>query len=370
MTAWKIKLLWLLFFSVLIFSFYKLDVFLLIKGQVPLQDLDIYYQMGRDVIAGAHPYRLSYMPTGGPPLVIVPYLPLSILPLSWARSLMTVISLMAGLISCYLLAKNINSPNKYLVTLGLFDLLLLTFPARFSLLMGQPNLVLMLGVTLLLTAGKPKVRGLALALATVLKTHFLISWLALLGKHKKVLLTAVITIGAIGLLALPVIKPQYYSYYVRERGRFYVTPSISDQPTTDYYNQSLRSTMNRLGVGPYYLWVWLPLLAGIGFYLVKTGNIKMGILASFLLSPIVWQHYFVTLFPVLILMWWPNRYHWQISAWLAVISALIFIQLPLLHTAQLNLATGLVASHYFWGVVTLAVFLIWPSAKARRRTAS
>ncbi len=367
---WLKKLCWMVLCFSLVLIFYKLQFLKLVAGQVALADFDIYHQMAIDVIAGTHPYRLSYMQTSGPPLVIAAYLPFSLLPINWARSLITLFNLGAGLISCYLLAQNINLKHKFLITLGLFDLLLLTFPARFSLLMGQPNLIIMLAITFLLTTGKFQTRGLALGLATVMKTHFLISWLSLFNQHKKVLLSALITVSVVGLLTLPVIKPQYYLDYLKERSGFYLRPSVMTQPTTDYYNQSLRSTLNRLGVGQLYIHVWLPLVLGLGIFLIKSGDMETGVVATFLLSPIVWQHYFVTLFPILILLGWQNRHHRWMIVWLVVIGLTVLTQFSFLHTTNLNFYTGLVASHYFMGSLALAVLLIWLSAKVRCRTAA
>ena len=179
-------------------------------GQTPMLDFDTYYQIACDVLEGKHPYELPYMQTAGPPLVISPFIPLAFLPLQLGRVMMVWGSLIASIISCFLLAKKISSKLIWPAALTLFIFLLTAFPARFSIELGQPNLFCLLFITLLLTQKNDKRSGLWLALLTILKTFFLISSLALIRTKLQMVGFAFIIGAIIALSSFSDLKPQNY----------------------------------------------------------------------------------------------------------------------------------------------------------------
>lgn len=339
--------------------FWKIDLISFLRGQEVMWDLDIYYQIAVDVRQGADPYDLPYMETAGPPAVIIPYLPLSFFSLATARSVMVGLSLISAWFSCWLLASHLFKTHRFQWALLLHFLLWLTFLPRYNLNVGQPNLLLMLGVTSLLATTSLPRQSLSVALITLVKTHYLVAWGSLLIQPKTLLVAGLILAG-ITVASLPIIKPQFYWKYFTQRASHYLM-SAPPIPDLDYYNQSLRSTLSRLHLAEFYPLVLLVILAlGIA-HLLETGDIQSGLLLSLLVSPIVWQHYLVVAYPIAVLSldeaWQRNHLPW----YLIFGSGLLVLHLPWLHGQPVALVPGILASHYYWGLL-----LLWLSRLNRR----
>lgn len=309
---------------------------LLLTGQVPLMDFDIYYQTARDVMAGQHPLSLPYMQTGGPPSVILPFIPFSFLPLTVARAVMTWVSLLAIVITAYVMAKTCFKKEVFLATIILASVWLMAFPSRFNLGQGQPNLLVMLLAALVLTSKG----ALAAALMAVVKTNYLVVFASF--SPKKLMSSILMFMVFVGL-GFGVIKPSYYADFVRERGGATISygAEIID---VDYYNQSLKSTLSRFGVEKIYAPVFWVLAVGSGIYLFRSKNIAAGILLSLLLSPILWQHYVVVAYPVVVGLF--KKRPWMSALGMGLIS----MELPWVHGQALTLINSLPASHYFMGL--------------------
>lgn len=329
-----------------------------LSGQTPLWDFDVYHQTARDVWSGLSPYQVPYMQTAGPPLVIAPYVPLASFSLSLGRSLMTVVNMWAGGMACYLLARSLVGQWRVELCLLLQLLLWISFPARFSLLLGQPNLVLLLAVTIVLLrkSKQPASIGaaaLALASTVIIKTNFVMLWISVLRQQPKLAILAAGGVLSVALLLSPLLKPQFYQEY-RARTPYYTSAAVM-LPDVDYYNQSLRSTLGRLGEGTLAPAAFAA-VAILGMaYLLSVGDPAQGILLSLLLSPIVWQHYIVVIYPVVVLLAAKLvvRKSWWWLTFLAVCMLLLAVEFPRLHGAPLGDWRSIWASHYFFGLLGL-----------------
>lgn len=145
---------------------------LLLMGQIPLMDFDIYYRTAKDVMAGQHPMELPYMQTGGPPSVILPFVLISIFPLAVARGLMFGSSIIALILAARVMARKYFGDRILIATCLMATMGLVAFPTRFNLGQGQPNLWLMLLVGWLISdSGK---RWWIAALLAVIKTNYLV----------------------------------------------------------------------------------------------------------------------------------------------------------------------------------------------------
>ncbi len=246
--------------------------------------------------------------------------------------------------------------GKWRVSLGLMISagLLISFPVRFNFIVGQPNPLLMWLVAVLLTNKSGKVKGIAAGLLIVIKTNYVLVLASLLKANRRALAIAIGVI-AIGLsLSLLLLSPKVYGEYLEQRAQGYIfaTPVTTN---VDYYNQSLKATMARLHLNDRYVAIFgLATLIG-ALYLIKVGDVISGVLVSLLLSPIVWQHYVIVVYPILFLVgmtvWRQKRYR----VWWLVSFGLLLIHFPRLHGLPASLPYSFIASHYFIGLVTLLI---------------
>lgn len=328
------------------------DLFL---GHIQLLDFDAYYQMLPAVANGVSPYEISSMQTAGPPSVILPYLLLSGLSLEISRGSMTAISILSSVMACWLLARYLFPSKQVLLTLALLTLFWLTFAARFTLLMGQSNILVMFLMTVLLTkSGWPQ--SIALALSTILKANYLAIW-PYLFRRPKVLLTSgciVILIFLLGFWRIPLTT---YQFYFSERFLSYAAMQVSAKQM-DYYNQSLQASLGRIDLILLYPIVLLLLILLWMFTIWRSKNLAFGIIFSLVLSPIVWQHYFVVLFPVIVLIAWRYRSRPLLIAGCVVSYGLTMFQWSNFHQLDVNWLTGVLGSHQYLGVLLLLAILL------------
>lgn len=333
---------------------WKVNLLQFVTGSTQLWDFDVYYQTAVDVLHGAHPYQLSYMQTAGPPLVIAPFLVFSWLPLAVARSLMTVLSLVSIGGTAWLLSKTIFRKDPLPFALVLSCLLLLLFQPRFNLLLGQPNLLIMWLITMLLTsqpAAQTK-NAVLLTVITLLKTHYAVAWLSLLKNYWRTVLIGAAILLVLFVTTLPVLKLRYYTDYATARFSEHMAKALVIQDV-GYYNQSLRATLARLNLADTFLFFTICILLVGGWYVLSSNDLAAGFLLSLLISPIVWQHYMVITYPILFVTLLRYAKNKQLPWHLVGATLLLTAHLPWLHEQPVSLFTGLAASHYYFGVLLL-----------------
>lgn len=352
--------------------FYRIKVPDFLMGSMPLFDFDIYWQMARDVLQGMHPYQLPYMQTSGPPLVIAPFFIFSFVPLVSARAVMSMSTILCVAVSSWLLtirvSKNIN--QRILAFLLLQFFFWLAFPTRFTLLLGQLNAVLLVLITLLAVyPHKQKLSGILVALSLVVKTNYIFLLFTQVRNLRK-LLTSVLTVLILIVITSGWLKPVYYTDYLTQKAEGYVaSPQVNT--TTDYYNQSLRSTLTRVGLGNAFQIIWVTLLVILLYQLIKTQDLELGVLTSLLVSPIIWSHYVVVIYPFIVirlLAWWKKKDKIPLWKWvvLAILTVLLTIEVKSLHQAPLTLTTGILASHYYIGLALLYVLKVSESSVVKK----
>lgn len=336
----------------------KLNFFTsLISGETVLLDFDTYYKLTTASLSGTNPYSVyDIMQTPAPPLIFLYFSPFTLVPLSIARTLTTVINLFSGYLASYLLARNFYPKKKMVAFLAIATILFSSFPARLSLQQGQPILFLTLFLVLAATQKNRLIKGLALAGGIVMRVFFALVALSYLKNDRKTF--TLIAGGVVGafVITLLFMHPAWYSDYLF--GKFTeVTFSSEGITGLDYYSQSLRSTLNRLLLGQLYLPFFFLAAAVAARVVFLTGSLELAILLSIILSPVSWQHYFVMLSPVFVKLFatMPKSF----VNGLLFTSALAFswIELPWLHNAQPHLFNALLASHYFLSGLLLLLLL-------------
>jgi hypothetical protein len=135
---------------------------------------------------------------------------------------------------------------------------------------------------------------------------------------------------------------------------FDVVAQSATEPSIDYYNQSLRTSLLRVGAEELYPLLYLLLLLTVCWQTFFKRNYEVAVIGSILLSPVLWQHYVVMIFPIIVVMFDRVKTHPKaLVIWFLGFS-LWWIEFPWIHWLPLNWLTGILASHYF---ISLVVFL-------------
>lgn len=325
---------------------YKLNFFIdFISGNIKLWDFDAYYSLSKLILSGKNPYEAKTMQTLGPPIAILPYVPFSYFPIKVARGFTTVINIISGYLACQILAKKYFRSYPKHAFLILSTALFSSFPARFSLIVGQLLLFSTLLVTLMIVKTNTYIITLATSLLITIKSFFVFIPLAFLRRNRKLFITTFVFLVVIVIASSTLIKYQYYESFISKM----LNPLINTQFIgIDYYNQTLATTLNRLGLQLLFFPILAMLLIFILINTIILGNIVSTISLSFLISPVVWQHHFVILFPVFI---WSFNKSLKTNRKLAipvfVAFLLYWIEFPFLHRKEHLFINAILASHYF-----------------------
>ncbi len=405
--------LFTILFLINIVLFAKLKFFIpQLFGGANLIDFQAYYRLAKDLIIGTNPYAVSYMQTLGPPSVLFYFLPFSIFNYPTAKFLFTIINVICGFAMCLVLAKyffrnthrprsashtsEVKTPNLYKINIFLMLTLLFfsSFPVRFSIENGQPNLVICYLVGLLICSkkgrfwtrrvpyGNPSSQNddstkvpYILASIIILKTNYIISLVSLLKKNKQLVIITFLSILCILIFLFPIINPSLYTYYLGHKiGNLF--PSVSSSTQLNYYNQSIPARLNFLGLGNVSIMLYAVVIIFILWIVYKSQNLLLGIISSIILSPVSWQHYYAVLFPIFVLcfvtIFCSKKILKPRQARLAqvqddrrrkinlvlVLTSFFFwwIEFPFLHNAPVNFFTAIFSSHHL--ISAFILFLV------------
>lgn len=244
-----------------------------------------------------------------PPHVFIIVYPLQFVPLLIMSKIWTVGSIIALLLSIYLLLK-INKESLISNTgLLLSSLVFLSFPVKFSLGMGQINIYILLLLTLFIFYFKKNeiLSGVFLFASLALKIFpiFIPIYLLLTKKWKMLTIAAILTI-VLFIVTYIIVGWEMISYFL-----FKIFPTLITSWKGDYYNQSLSGVLIRTGFDLNSLGIIRLIisssLAVATFTIIlmnKTKrieivNLKLGaiLVLNVLVNNFSWQHHFVWLIP-------------------------------------------------------------------------
>jgi hypothetical protein len=228
--------------------------------------------------------------------------------------------------------------------------------------MGQPNLILSYLVTLLICCSNKKYLTTILSFLIIIKANYIITFLAFLKNHIQIITKSAATILFISLILFPLIKPSFYSYYVQYKNQNF-TPVTTISDSLNYYNQSLPARLSTLGLKNATIPFYISIAVIILFTVYRTQNIILAILASIILSPTSWQHYFVTIIPIYFVAFAKTKMVIY-KALLVAIFFLIWVEFPTLHYLNTNTFTSILSSHY----LISSIILFWIIYKNRINT--
>jgi hypothetical protein len=356
MKVFKIGLI-MLIVAVAIHAFFSW--YAIIRSTAP--DFGVYYYSARRLLDGLSIYGDTGLFTGlgYPPQSMLLYTPLTVLPFPAAQLLWVSCSFLSLLVIVYfsfLLAGKKPSLFVYSLACAFFFVL---FPTKFTLGMGQVNVIALVMVLLVFLLQKKKSTwaGVLFGIAVLLKPQcvFLLAYFLLQKKFTLsgtfllfMLLVTLITswlFGADQIIRYITVESRSLSLYVER---------------DIYYNQGFSGLLSRLmadSAAQYGVHAARIIVLAVTAIAVWPKRNKLHELSVFFLActvmilPVVWQHHLVFLFPLAI--WISCRIRSVYQIFLFVISMLLIginIRSP---ESVTGVFAPLVLSHGFFGMVLL-----------------
>lgn len=268
-------------------------------------DFSVYYGVAKNALSGKGIYGDPHLFTGYgyPPYSVLPYLPLAFLSYNVSQSIWVIGSFIALIASVFLSFRLYWPKASFQTKATACALAFLAFPTRFTLGMGQSNII----VLFVLLSSLVHRSGTLLGLAWILKPQLMIIALFLAWKKQwRMLAIAIATVGFAIILAGLLFGWHWYGqYFTRELPILMV---FRDREI--YYNQGIEAFVSRLGAD----WLSTPLkLVAVVFAFLSLRKqtiiraLPMVLSLLLLILPLSWQHHFVLLIPAFVLLWYQAK---------------------------------------------------------------
>lgn len=342
-------------------------------------DFSVYYHAGLHALHGQSLYtNISFTLFAYPPISSFVYVPFTIFPYQIAQGIFLCVSYLCVFISVLLvfaLLKQRPPLVWYFVTVSL---MLVSFPTKFTLGMGQSNLIalaLFIGSVLLDQKNKKVLAGVLFAFAIMFKPILGFCILYFLWKKSwKTILACMITgisLAMLQILLLPKTLVAWQEYVTQ------VLPGLFTSKGREvYYNQGLLGTTARL-VNDGTMRTVISLIGSaifLGAILTKSMSTRRDsflILALLLcVLPLIdglsWQHHFVILlFPMLYAF---SEFQDNKSLLCLLGLSYLLISYNIKSPQQfLHFPLNLVISHVFFGAILLFTILLYGSYRKRQK---
>lgn len=339
-----------------------MSVYRIISTSAP--DFGVFYYSSRHLMAGLALYRNTglYTALGYPPFTPIFFIPISLIPYQFAQGIWILGSVSAIPISVKLIDAcfKLKLSWQKIAIISAFSFYL--FPVKFTLGMGQVNLValvLLLGSVLMSERTKPVQSGIIFGLLLVLKPHFLILVPVLMFYRKwPELFWAGGTVIFFAALAGFIGGWWQYVSYVNDM----VKPLSAFAGREIYYNQGLGAFLSR--ILPNLIASRLTLILSMILYIgtliyIHKNSVQFAVgLALFLsvflfIEPLSWQHHYVFLMPLLILLGFKRRSEIKLYALLTIGAVLIGLNIKHPEFISGNILSPGILSHVFLGNILI-----------------
>ncbi len=272
-----------------------------------LSDFARYRQVVLDIQNHQNPYDNPTTDLTYPPTAFFLFFTVGLIPTRIAEIVWTLISWSALIGTLFILLNIIESKISWFHYFLVYSFAMSAFPVKFTLGMGQVNLILLLLISLCFLFYRQKrhyAAGIVLAIASAIKLTPIILIIFFLKKRAlKVVMSTGITLFVLMLLAVLFFGFNLTDQYFRE-----ILPSIPTVGNGMYYNQALTGFLARLHIANTYAWYIqisvFTLLIAISFILTKPYGkspviecMEYGLFITAMLigNGFSWQHHFVML---------------------------------------------------------------------------
>lgn len=314
-----------------------------------LIDFEIYYKSAQIIFNGGNPY-IHPNPTAFP-LFLYLISPLTLVNLTQASNIWTILNGLFAIGSVFILARY---KRLDLLKLSIFFLLfIISFPFKFTLGMGQVNLLALFLITVFIFLHDKKniASNIAITLAGIVKIFPFIFYLISFDKEK---IKYLVFFGTIFILISYVINPDVFIYFVRE----VLVPNLASSKGEIYYNQNLDGLIARLSISPLIglILKLVVLISGLIIFLNKNHSFEKRvstiIVTLLLVSSVTWQHHllFLAIPFYFLLAGFKKRKH-QILLFISYLLTSYNIKSP----ESNGFLEGLVLSHAVLGLMLLFI---------------
>lgn len=331
-------------------------------------DYFVYYSAAKAFLSGKNIYFAS---SGTafiyPPFALFFILPFILLPFAQSQILWTCFSIVAFFVSLLLLFSMENErffSNRFFL---LFGSACYSFPAKFTLGMGQINMLILLLVTLFLYFQKKNKSTLAtifLGLSLNIKFFPFFSFVKfILKKQWKLLCLTLLFSFAFLILSFFVFRLNSFAEFIQN-----ILPGIVNSTRSDYYNQALSGFVFRLVppsiISEAFIRIISLILFGISSFVIWKSDKKylplvMGLLITLhlLIDSFSWQHYFVWLIiPYVQILYSLIR---QQSKWYNYFPIILSYFLTQTNIKDPNQVPILLQSHVLYGTLILWGYILY-----------
>jgi len=275
-------------------------------------DFQVLWLTSKDLLIGKNPYlnQVIFTGVGYPANSLLFYIPLTLLPYRAAQGIFIALSFTSFFAVVYLSLKIVSGRVNWLHFMVASTIGLWAFPLKFTLGMGQNNLLALFILLLCLyfSKKKPSLAGIILGIAISFKTIFAFFLLFFILKRKwKLLIYSALTILIFIFITILLSNLNLYIFYLQK----VIPPLLNYSGREIYFNQGfmgfisrvssdipLRATINNI-------FSVLVLAAITAFSLMRKNYLltfSLFVVSLVLLDSLSWQHHFVWLiFPYILI---------------------------------------------------------------------
>lgn len=331
-----------------------------------LIDFGVYYKAAKAILSGASPYLTKTgIPFNYPPTSLFLLIPFSLFSLFSAQIIWTFFSTFCLGLSIYLSIKVLKLKLKTEGLLLLILLIILAFPVKWTLGMGQINhliLLLLVAAFYFFQKKKESLAGVCLGLAVVFKLIPIFLLVLFLIKRKwKVIFYSLLTILLVNLAVIGAFGGDLVGEYF-----FRILPSLFETAGKEvYYNQAFSGFIARLTLSHFFRF-WLSFAFSAFIFLLcfwlttkykklTSFDYALFMTATLLANGLSWQHHFVWLiFPFLTLFSFLKKQK-NISFWLVSLLSYFLVAFNIKNPALFSgrFLSPFILSHVFWGTMIL-----------------
>jgi hypothetical protein len=331
-------------------------------------DFSVYYDSAANLIAHKNIYldQTLYTGLGYPPFSVLFFLPFAILPYKFSQGIWIILSVVLIGVIVYESISLSNIETKIESYLIWLSLVLLFFPTKFTLGMGQSNIValfFLLTAVYLESKNKNGKSGWVYGISMIIKPH-LILLLPFFIIYRKYRFSAF----AIFMVLISIIITGYFFGWELYQDYWTTTafPLLSFQGRDIYYNQNIAGFFSRIrnfSLAPQFTVIFSMIAYCLSCYMAfkNTSDFKKLIIFAIpvflLIEPLAWQHHFVFLIPVYIILWPAIT-----KSWMQILYVISFclVGFNLKNPELFYLIPGgnLILSHVFIGLCIIYL-LIW-----------
>lgn len=338
--------------------------------QGKLLDFEVYYNYSKIFLSGGNPYAQN-VPLNYPPSALLFFSPFTLFPQKTAEIVFTSLSLISLLMSIYLLTKITNS--RLLSQLIIAALLFQSFPAKFTLGMGQVNLIVLFFLVLTFIKDQQKKEfqaGIFWGTAMMIKLIPIPMIIYFLVRKKINTAVVGLTLLLSSNLVMLYFYPGMLSYF--QTILPHLTSSVGKG--VSIYDQSLRAFFMRLRLPQNYE---LSIFIGIILLILAVNKYRKDrhdltfyslILAiTTITNSFAWQHHFVFLIPGFIVIITSVTYSNNLAKRILVFISYILLSYHFPDPNHPWTANPFLLSHTLFGGLLIITLLLMDNFKKYQR---